>query len=663
MHTSSFTPSARAQFVTRRSYNRPLNIEGTIFETWAMSVERTIGHQRWLWSRAQGDDLLPWQEEELDELRQLMLNRQSILSGRTMWLGGTELVKRREASQFNCSFLNTRTVHDMVDAFWLLLQGCGVGFRPMNSVLSGFVRKMEIEVVRSKKVIGDPKGNEGNVETYDPETRIWTIRVGDSAEAWAKALGKLIAGKYPAKKIVINLEEIRAAGQRLKGYGFLCSGDATFATALQAICGIMNRYAGKMLSKEALWDIINWMGTTLSSRRSAEIGLIEFGDPEWETIATRKYPGFDLGADYYRDQSNNSILFKERPTRRELNNLFELMIANGGSEPGFINERAAISRAPWFAGVNPCGEILLSDRGLCNLVETDLAKFRNDQVGLHRAIYIIARANYRQTCVNLRDGILQSAWHENNEYLRLCGVGLTGICRRGDMTPYEFRQLRYAANTAAYSMADELGLERPKNVCTVKPSGTMGKCMDTTEGAHRPLAMHIINNVTFSRHDPLVERLLEANYKIFDHPTKSDSVLAAIPVPCFDDAGLTKLGQYWVNNETAVEQLDRYRNIQRNYNDQNTSITVSYTPEQKKDILKWVDKNWDNDFVAVAWLFKNDPTRTAKDLGYAYLPQECVTKEFYEEYSSKLLHVDIEQVGSMETEMEEECKGGVCPTR
>ena len=37
-------------------------------------------------------------------------------------------------------------------------------------------------------------------------------------------------------------------------------------------------------------------------------------------------------------------------------------------------------------------------------------------------------------------------------------------------------------------MADELGMKRPKNVTCVKPSGTLSKIMDATEGMHRPLA-------------------------------------------------------------------------------------------------------------------------------------------------------------------------------
>jgi hypothetical protein len=197
----------------------------------------------------------------------------------------------------------------------------------------------------------------------------------------------------------------------------------------------------------------------------------------------------------------------------------------GGFDEG-VTEHSR-RKVTWINNMQ-CGEILLPNYGFCNLAEIDLAKFRDDQIGLHRAAYLIARANYRQTCVNLRDGILQDAWHQTNEYLRLCGMGVTGIARRPDITPWDYRQLKYAAVAAAYSMADELGLERPKNVSTVKPSGTLSKIMDTTEGAHKPKGRYLFNNLSFSRHDPLVAKFFEAHYRLsWTIQRTSRAVLAA----------------------------------------------------------------------------------------------------------------------------------------
>jgi ribonucleoside-triphosphate reductase (formate) len=115
--------STRADIITRRTYNRPKDKEGKIFETWDETVGRVIGHQQWLWERALNKPLNEIQLQELDELEVLMLERKSSCSGRTLWLGGTDISRAREASQFNCSFTEAETVYDLVDILWLLLQG------------------------------------------------------------------------------------------------------------------------------------------------------------------------------------------------------------------------------------------------------------------------------------------------------------------------------------------------------------------------------------------------------------------------------------------------------------------------------------------------------------------------------------------------------------
>ena len=455
--------SLRSQLITRRTYSRPLDEKGTKFETWEQTVDRVIGHQEWLWNRALG---LPENDDgkfsELEELRSLMLDRKVLMSGRTLWLGGTEVAKRREASQFNCSFTNVETVYDVVDVLWLLMQGCGVGFRPVVGQLTGFSTYIpELEIIRSTRT--EKGGLQDNVETI--EDGVWTIKVGDSAEAWSKSVGKLMAHKHTAKKLVLDFSEIRPAGERLKGYGWISSGDAAICKAYTAIFNILNRRAGSLLSRIDILDIVNWLGTILSSRRSAEIALFEYGEEEWEEFVVAKKNWWESNPQ--RAQSNNSLVFKTKPSYIELSDIFSKMIESGGSEPGFINGQAAIKRAPWFKGVNPCAEILLGNKSFCNLTEVDIAKFHGDSGGLRRAIYIAARANYRQTCVNLLDGVLQEAWHLNNSFLRLCGVGLTGIIRRPDMGAYDYVELQRTATSAAYGMADELGLPRPKNVTTI----------------------------------------------------------------------------------------------------------------------------------------------------------------------------------------------------
>lgn len=964
-------PSVRAQVVTRRTYNRPLNDDGTVFETWEQTVDRVISHQKWLWERAKGSKLTENQKKELQDFRALMLDRKVFTSGRTLWLGGTDVAKSREASQFNCSGLKVETVWDVVDLFWLLLQGCGVGFAPVTGTLNGFFKPIKaIETVRSTRT---DRGYENNVETWDAETKTWTIKIGDSAESWAKSIGKILAGKYPADKLVLDFSEIRPAGTRLKGYGWLSSGDQQIAPTYIKVAELMNRRAGSLLTRMDILDLCNLLGTVLSSRRSAEIALFNYGDPEWREFAVAKKE-FWLHGNEHRQQSNNSLLFWQKPLKSELEEIFKLMEESGGSEPGFINAQAATRRAPWFATVNPCCftgdmrlltsegykyfkdlvgsdvsivsfdgsmssgkvwsngvkdvvqvkfagtrnaitctpdhkfmlndgstceaqnlhkkrvkvfvntkttfdrdsafagfiqgdggtgridstshkslevnigakdqdvaimfnldvsgrvcysreameiakkfglsseplpnrclpknvsgdflsglfsangcvvkdtrvslkttcrpladgvvdvllhkygisafvttnkptvvkfangeylckesydvnivrfndlirfaenisfiqgykresltkaitarspyvrsvkklgdrevfdfnepnnnwgvvegvvvhncEILLPNKGFCNLVECDVSKFAGDTHGLHEALRLAARANYRQTCVDFRDGILQESWHLNNQFLRLCGVGITGVAMRPDLAEYDYKQMNRVATFAAYSMADELGLQRPKNVCTLKPSGTLSKVADCTEGVHKPLGRYIFNNINFGIHDPLLPKLRAAGYNVFNHPTDATAVLVTFPIKN-DGVEFDVKDGVEVNLESAVDQLERYKMLQSAWADYNVSNTISYSKDEVPAIIDWLLTNWDV-YVGVSFIYRTDPTKTAKDLGYLYLPQEVVTKEVWEKYTNTLREFDVESVGGFDELQADECAGGACPIR
>lgn len=667
-------PTARAMATALRTYHRPVKEGETLLESWEQVVDRVIRHQQWLWERALGRSLNDREFHELEECRALIYERKMMPAGRTLWLGGTELSQKRESCMFNCSYTHVETVYDVVDVLWLLLQGCGVGFRPITGTLNGFRRPLqEIKVIRATRT--GKGGLEHNVETYDPETHVWTIKVGDSAIAWAKAVGKLVAGKFPARKLVLDFSEIRPAGTRLKGYGWISSGDEQIAKAFKAIAEILSDRADQLLTRMDILDIVNWLGTILSSRRSAQIALFEYGQPEWEDFALAKKEWWVRG-NAHRQQSNNSLLFYQKPSRKELEKIFELMLDAGGSEPGCINAQEAERRAPWFKGCNPCVEILLGNKSFCNLTEVNVLAFRGDKVGLERSLYLAGRMNYRQTMVNLRDEILQEAWHFNNEFLHLCGVGLTGVAARPDLSAYDFKRMRNITVSSAYSMAGELNAPLPKNVTCVKPSGTVSKIMGTEEwgevpeGVHMPLGRCVFNWITYSKHDPLVPRFEQAGYKVMEKPYEPESVLVKFPVK-FNNVPFTrtnvtrkngKVEEVDVNMESAILQLDRYKTLMETWCEQNVSNTISYDPSEVPEIIDWMLEHWDS-YVGVSFLFRNDPTKNAEDLGYAYLPQEVVTEEVFDEYVAGLKAIDYEGIEVRDDELIEDCATGACPVR
>lgn len=1020
--------SLRAKFIKRRSYIRPINDEGTIFETDEQAVNRQIEHQEYLWVNAKKekfkyilqevehgseDDkrnaaarfweatrLNEHEHAELAELRGLIESHKVSLSGRVKWMAGTSVIKERPASAFNCSATDIAIPADFVDVFWLLLQGCGVGFKPKPGMLTGFGKKVEVVIVGSERT--GRGGAEKTTESFDGVT--WTIKFGDSAKAWAKGVGKLTTGKYRAQRLVLDLSELRPAGERLRGYGWISSGWEPFAKGLKIITDVLNDKAGEYLDALDIGDIANALGTVLSSRRSAQIWLMEDHAPELEDFITAKnrdHEGQILDGKWWRSQSNNSIAFNKRPPKAVLNKLLRNVLKGG--EPGLYNLERARKVAPWAKATNPCAEIILPSKGFCvarntkvitreglfnieervgkkteiwngkrwssvtpyqtgesvtlfrvyandgsyldvtanhrwqvfyknkseawadgiekevttlelieligdekrvvrlpdftithdegvvlpdryaytagvflgdgclstapgavmvdlygdkqnlpllatvgstrrtngngkeftrarlhldavvaqrlreslsevftwslqdrlaflaglidtdgsetgtggvrfytgnytrsqevqlllrsvglkgslnkmaeageatnlgtrktdmwyiqitdargipcarvdvsgghepvgkgkyqlissierlpqegpsycltepefgmcvfgnmltyqcNLVQIVWSRFNGDWDGLMRAHFLMARANYRQTQVNMRDGVLQLQWNDNNQLLRLCGVSPTGIIGSDVKTKEQRRELRAISRYGADSMADELAQNRAALVTQVQPGGTSSKVLglegdEVQEGAHVSPTRFLLNNVNFSRHDPLVEKARAANYRVFENPSDPENMLIAMPVafPASDVYKKVTLSNgevAEVSTETAIDQLERYLALMEDYVDHNCSITISFDETEIKDIVDWLYKHWDS-YIGVSFMHRNDPTKTAQDLGFAYLPQEAISEETYLAYAASLLPIDLsddaeqDKIGDLDA-----CTAGACPIK
>ena len=146
-----------------------------------------------------------------------------------------------------------------------------------------------------------------------------------------------------------------------------------------------------------------------------------------------------------------------------------------------------------------------------------------------------------------------------------------------------------------------------------------------------------------------------------DNPYDDTSVLVTFPV-CHDNVDFTEVDGKEVNLESAVDQLNRYKLLMENYVDHNCSVTISYDKKEVPAIIEWLLKNWDI-YIGVSFLYRNDPTKSASDLGYPYLPQEVVTKEEHDEYVKQLQPVDINSANSLEELKDDECATGACPVR
>jgi ribonucleoside-triphosphate reductase len=159
----------------------------------------------------------------------------------------------------------------------------------------------------------------------------------------------------------------------------------------------------------------------------------------------------------------------------------------------------------------------------------------------------------------------------------------------------------------------------------------------------------------------VVDKLRAANYNIINHPTDDSGVLVTFPVK-WDNVPFAKVNGIEVNLDSAIDQLEKYKLIQTSWTQQNTSVTISYSLDEVAGIIEWLLRNWDS-YVGVSFLYRTDPTMTAKDLGYLYLPQEVVTEQTYNEYVITLKSVDLDGTNSFDEIMGEECSTGACPIK
>lgn len=189
--------------------------------------------------------------------------------------------------------------------------------------------------------------------------------------------------------------------------------------------------------------------------------------------------------------------------------------------------------------------------------------------------------------------------------------------------------------------------------------------MDTTEGKHKPLGRYIFNNVNFGKFDPLLPLVRSAGYRVWDNPADPEGVLVTFPVK-WDSVKFDKFEKNGVvmevNLESAITQLERYKMLMQNWCQQNVSATISYSPDEVDEIISWLLDNWDV-YVGVSFLYRADPTKTAKDLGYLYLPQEVVTKEAYDEYVARLQPIELDKANDIDAELQDDCSTGACPIR
>lgn len=659
-------------FVFYRTYSRWIPKENRR-EYWWETVRRSVEYNC---------SLVPTNREEAERLFDNIYHMRQFLSGRTFWVGGTDVAKNYPMSNYNCSFEVLDSLASFKDLFYLLMIGSGVGVR----ILKDDVRKVpkirtDYELIHEDYTPVQKKEREDNTSLNFFYNNTVKITVGDSKEGWVQSLAQFLdlisLNDYrEIKTIIINYDHVRPTGEKLKTFGGTASGHSSLKNMFMKIDKVIKK-AGYV--QEQKWiklrpidclDIANVIGENVvvgGVRRTAEIVLVDQDDRESIEAKSNLYKQIDgqwiVDKDLlHRQMSNNSIFYKSKPTREQLKWQIEQMRYSG--EPGWVNAEAGERRRPNFQGVNPCAEILLDSKGLCNLTTLNVAAFVNDgELDLQGLLYaqrLSARAGYRMTQVELE----LSHWNQVHDRDNLIGTSLTGwqdMVNATNMSLAEqanlLQKLRQVANNEAENYALEVGSNVPLLVTTVKPEGTLSQLPTVSSGIHYSHSPYYIRRVRINAADPLVKVCEELGYPVFpevgqDPETCTTKVLE---FPIKAPTGKTKY------DVTAIEQLENYRLFMDNYVDHNASITVHVRDHEWEDVEEWVWQNWD-DIVAISFLSLDDSF-------YELLPYEAIEEEEYERRVAEMKPFRPSLISKYEVEETQfdigadGCDNGVCPIR
>ncbi|NLJ59058.1 MAG: ribonucleoside-triphosphate reductase, adenosylcobalamin-dependent, partial [Tissierellia bacterium] len=422
-------------FVYYRTYSRWLPEERRR-EYWWETVRRAVEYNC---------SLVPTKKEEAEQLYDNIFNLRQFLSGRTFWVGGTPVSYNYPMANFNCAFEIINDFKAFRDLFYLLMIGSGVGVRILKEDVEQLPKvRGNYKIIHEDYTPVDKSKREDNTSIEFSNNNSVKIVVGDSKEGWVQALdyflGFINSSEYRnINTIIINYNNVRPKGEVLKTFGGTASGHASMKNMFTKIDKVIKKRStieGKerfKLKPIDCLDIANIIGENVvvgGVRRTAEIMLIDYDDTDCIEAKNKLYKQIDgqwiVDKDIiHRSMSNNSIYYRKKPSREQLKWQIEQMRYSG--EPGWVNEEAGSKRRDNMNGVNPCGEILLDNKGLCNLTTVNVYAFVDedgnlDERGLLRAQRLSARAAYRMTCVELE----LSQWDRVQQRDKLTGCSLTG---------------------------------------------------------------------------------------------------------------------------------------------------------------------------------------------------------------------------------------------
>jgi ribonucleoside-diphosphate reductase alpha chain len=562
---------AYRSFIAASRYSRWLDDEGRR-ESWTETVDRYINfmhnHTNTNYPGAVADTF--WLEA-----REAILNHEVMPSMRALMTAGKAL-ERENLAQFNCSFIAIDDARAFDEALYILMNGVGLGF----SVEAHHVNLL-------------PFVNE-HFEQTDT-----TIVVADSKAGWARALRELIAMLYAGQIPIIDVTNVRGAGERLKTFGGRASGPQPLVDLFGYCIDTFKNAAGRKLSPKEAHGIMCKIGEVVvvgGVRRSALISMSDLGD--YDMAHAKSGAWWESHQEYAL--ANNSATYYKKPSIGEFLTEWGSLYESKSGERGIINMEGLrrYTNAPrrdlsQVMGLNPCAEILLRSKQLCNLTEVIVRPedTRGDLMDKVRIATVLGTV--QSSLTNFK--YLRKIWKDNCEEERLLGVSLTGQMGHKTLNGSEgadklartLSAMREQAISVNAATAGAMGINASTAITTVKPSGTVSQLTASSSGMHPWHSEFYIRSVRGDNKDPITRFLKDYGVPHEPDITKPDhTTVFYFPQKAPHDSVVR-------DDLSAIDHLEIWKAYKQNWTEHNPSVTISVREHEWIEVANWVYENWD----------------------------------------------------------------------
>lgn len=591
-------------------------------EQWADTVVRVVNgvmsiRKDWYFKQHLVWDESYWQAYA-EKMARYIFEMKMLPPGRGLWAMGTDYIfQRGGASLFNCAFVDVKK--DLADAAgWamdMLMLGVGVGASTQNATFQQQFQPKEYPYPEAEYII--------------PDTR----------EGWVESTRRVIEQYFGKPMMKMNYSEIRPEGTLLKGFGGVASGPQPLIDLHKRLNNLFQN-SHKYGRARIVADTMNMIGACVVSgniRRSAELMTGSISDP---TFLSLKDYALNPERAEIGWMSNNSVML-EKSSDFELLPYIAAGVRDNG-EPGIINlinmqkyGRVGKQKPDKANGMNPCAEICLEDRELCNLVEVfptrcdDLSEFWD----------VLEFATFYATTVSLlptHDSSTNAVILRN----RRIGVSVSGIADWLDSTSLSHVTMALRKGYEQHveptniALAKEAGVPPSVRLTTVKPSGTISLLAGVSPGMHWPVARYAIRRVRISETSPLNEILEKAGVESEKDAYSANTLCYAFPLA--SGGGKTRS----VSEVSIWEQASMVAMLQREWADNSVSNTLTFRKHEENQIERVLAA-----FAPVVKSISMLPDQMESDTPYAQAPYEPIGKEEYEIMQQSVKAIDWSTFG------------------